>query len=214
MMSERFTWKGHAGTALDTVNGSTVIDCDACCFRHIVPIPETVDLPKAGHSGDDPAAAGERIAFFEQLWPECKRRLLAVGSAPGSFVRQGHRRGWSVRGVEPAAKGGILDDDLPPRLGMYDVVHVNGLLAHVPDPRDVLRLAFALLEPRGLMAVTIPQTAAMVGTPQCVNYFDVASIQRLLGERFEVEAALRHGGTVTVVARKPAKRVNLGAGLA
>jgi hypothetical protein len=213
-MSERFTWKSHAGPAIDTVNGSTVIDCDVCRFRHVVPIPATVDLAQARDGADDPAAAGERIAFFEQLWPECKRRLLAVGSAPGSFVEQGYRRGWSVRGVEPAAKDGMLEDDLPPRLGLYDVVHVDGLLTHVPDPRDVLRLAFALLEPRGLMAVTIPQAAAVVAPQQRVNYFDVVSIQRLLGERFEVQAALRHGGTFTVVARKPAKRVTLGAGLA
>src|SRR5262245_41424109 len=137
MMNERFPWKGHAGIALDTVNGCTVIDCDVCRFRHIVPIPATVDLSQARNGDDEPASAAERIAFFEQLWPECKRRLLAVGAGVRSFVQQGHQRGWTVRGVEPAAKDGMLDNDLPPKLGVYDVVHVNGLLAHVPDPRDV-----------------------------------------------------------------------------
>src|SRR5262245_32123979 len=211
-MSERFTWKGHAGTALDTVNGSTVIDCDACRFRHIVPIPATVDLSQTRTRDEDPAASGERIAFFEQLWPECRRRLLAVGWGFESFVRQGERRGWSVRGVEPAARDGMLDDDLPAKLGVYDVIHVNDLLAHVPDPRDVMRLAFALLEPRGLMAVTIPRAAAALEAPSRVNYFDVISVQRLLGERFEVQGILTYGGTMTVVARKPAKRVTLGIG--
>ena len=212
-MSERFTWKSHAGTALDTVNGGTVIDCDACRFRHIVPIPAAVDLSRARNAEDDAAAAAERITFFEQVFPECRRRLLAVGSGSESFVQQGHQRGWSVRGVEPVAKDGMLDDDLPPKLGVYDVIHVDALLAHVPDPRDVMRLAFGLLEPRGLIAATIPRAAA-AQVPDRVNYFDVASIQRLLGERFEVQAALTHGGMVTFVARKPAKRVTLGAGVA
>jgi hypothetical protein len=212
-MSERLTWKSHAGPAIEAVNGSTVIQCDVCRFRHVVPIPATVDLAQA-RGDDDPAAAGDRITFFEQLWPECQRRLLAVGCAPGSFVEQAYRRGWSVRGVEPAAKDGMLDDDLPPRLGIYDVIHLDGLLAHVPDPRDVLRLTFALLEPGGLIAVTIPRAAATLETPARVNYFDVLSVQRLLGERFEVQAILRQGGTATVVARKPAKRVTLGPGLA
>jgi hypothetical protein len=152
--------------------------------------------------------------FFERLWPDGRRRLLAVGSGLRSFVRQGQQHGWSVRGVEPLAKDGMLDDDLPSKLGLYDVIHVNGLLAHVPDPRDVLRLAFGLLEPRGLIAVTIARAAAAVPPPNSVNYFDLASIQRLLGERFEVQAALTQGGMVTFAARKPAKRVTLGPGLA
>jgi hypothetical protein len=211
-MSERFTWKSHAGTAINSVNGCTVIDCDVCRFRHVVPIPSTVDLPPTRNAEDDAASAVERIVFFEQVWPECRRRLLAVGSGWASFVQPGQRRGWSVRGVEPVAREGMLDDDLPPKLGVYDVVHVDALLAHVPDPRDVLRLAFGLLEPRGLVAATIPRAAAAVQTPDRVNYFDVASIQRLLGERFEVQAALPHGGMVTFVARKPAKRVTLSTG--
>jgi hypothetical protein len=216
-MIERFTWKSHAGTALETVNavgGATVIDCDVCRFRHIVPLPESIDLSQAASGDDEPASDSERYVFFERLWPDCRRRLLAVGKGLRSFVQRGPQHGWSVRGVEPLAKDGMLDDDLPSKLGVYDVIHVDGLLAHVPDPRDVLRLAFGLLEPRGLIAVTIPRAAAVIPAPHRVNYFDVASIQRLLGERFEVQAALTQGSTVTFVARKPAKRVTLGAGLA
>jgi hypothetical protein len=114
-MSDRFTWKSHSGAALATIDGSTVIDCDACRFRHVVPIPPTVDLSHVRNGDDDSSSDADRYVFFERLWPD---------------------------------------------------------------------------------------------------YFDVTSIQRLLDERFEVQAALRHGGTVTVVARKPAKRVTLGAGLA
>jgi len=209
-MGERFSWKGHAGRALDIVDGSAVIDCDLCRFRHVVPLPATADLSQARNS-DDPTAAAERIVFFERLWPDCRKRLLAVGTRLDSLVQQGERRGWSVCGVEPAAGDGALDSDLTPKLGVFDVVHVNGLLAHVPDPRDVLRLVFALLEPRGLIAATAPRAAGAL-QPQRVNYFDVASMQRLLGERFELHAGLVDGGTVMVVARKPARRVMLGAG--
>ena len=106
-MRERFSWKGHAGTALETVSGATVIDCDACRFRHIVPLPATVDLSQAPDAGADAALDAERYQLFERLWPECRRRLLAVGSRLGSFLQHGQQRGWSVRGVEPIARDGV-----------------------------------------------------------------------------------------------------------
>src|SRR5262245_58617576 len=116
-MSERFAWKEHAGRALDAVDRA-VIDCDACRFRHIVPLPATVDLSHARNGDDDPISAAERIVFFERLWPDCRKRLLAVGTRFDSLVQQGERRGWSVRGVEPAARDGALDGDLTPKLGV------------------------------------------------------------------------------------------------
>lgn len=231
-MPERFTWQGHAGAALDTVNGFTVIDCDVCRFKHIVPVPTPEELARVYsheyYATEKPLylerhiedldwwnlVYADRYALFERLLPSGRRRVLDVGSGPGYFLLHGQQRGWSVRGIEPSTQAAshsrtlgleivnaFLDDDSAPKLGTYDVVNMNEVVEHVPDPRDVLRLAFGLLEPGGLVSLTVPNDynpfqAALrdvcgfqpwwVAPPHHVNYFDVASIQRLLNERFEV----------------------------
>jgi 2-polyprenyl-3-methyl-5-hydroxy-6-metoxy-1,4-benzoquinol methylase len=232
-MSEPSAWQGHAGVALDTVNGFTVIDCDACHFKHIVPIPTPAELEHVYsheyYSTEKPLyiqhhledrewlnlAYAERYDLFERLLGEGRRRLLDVGSGPGMFLLQGvERGGWSVRGLEPSAQAAahsrgagldvtqaFLNDDTAAALGRFDVVHMNEVLEHVPDPRDLLRVADTLLDPGGLIALMVPndyspfqaalRTASgfapwFVAPPHHVNYFDVASIQRLLSERFDV----------------------------
>ena len=232
-MSEQSAWQGHAGVALDTVDRFTVIDCDACRFRHIVPIPTPAELEHVyGHeyySTEKPLyiqrhiedrdwlnlVYAERYDLFERLLGSGRRRLLDVGSGPGFFLWHGvERGGWTVRGLEPSAQAvahsrglglditqAFLNDETAATLGRFDVVHLNEVLEHVPDPRSVLRTVDGLLDPGGLIALMVPndyspfQSALRdacgvapwwVAPPHHVNYFDVASIQRLLAERFEV----------------------------
>jgi SAM-dependent methyltransferase len=119
-MAERSAWQGHAGVALDMANGFTVIDCDACRFKHIVPIPTPKELADVyGHqyySTEKPlyierhiedlewwnVVYAERYDLFERLLPEERRRLIDIGSGPGYFLLHGRKRGWNVRGVEPS----------------------------------------------------------------------------------------------------------------
>ena len=232
-MAEASAWQGHAGVALDTVNGFTVIDCDACHFKHIVPIPTPAELEHVyGHeyySTEKPLyiqrhledrewltlVYAERYELFERLLGGSHRRLLDVGSGPGMFLLQGvERGGWSVRGLEPSSQAAahsrtlgldvtqaFLNADTAEGLGRFDVVHMNEVMEHVPDPREMLRVVDTLLEPGGLVALMVPNDyspfqAALriacgfapwwVAPPHHVNYFDVPSIRRLLAERFEV----------------------------
>jgi 2-polyprenyl-3-methyl-5-hydroxy-6-metoxy-1,4-benzoquinol methylase len=234
-MSERNAWQGHAGVALDTVNGFTVIDCDACHFKHIVPIPTPAELEHVYrhdyYSVEKPLyiqrhiedrewldlVYAQRYELFERLLPANRRRLLDVGSGPGVFLEHGRSRGWAVRGVEPSSQAAaharanglditqaFLDERVASELGTFDVVHMNEVLEHLPDPRAILQLVDRLLNPGGLVALMVPNDysplqAALrdacgfapwwLAPPHHVNYFDVASIQRLLSERFEVVSA-------------------------
>lgn len=232
-MAERSAWQGHAGVVLDRVNEFTVIDCDRCHFKHIVPIPTPAELEHVyGHeyySTEKPLyiqrhledrewlglVYAERYELFERLLGPGRRRLLDVGSGPGMFLLHGvDRGGWSVRGIEPASQAvthsrslgldvtqAFLNTDTAARVGRFDVVHMNEVLEHVPDPRDVLSVVDSMLDPGGLIALMVPNDyspfqAALrtacgfdpwwVAPPHHVNYFDVPSIQRLLAERFEV----------------------------
>jgi len=157
----------------------------------------------------------ERYDAFERLLGAGRRRLLDVGSGPGLFLKHGAERGgWQVRGIEPASQAvahsrglgldvtqGFLGAGTAASLGRFDVVHMNEVLEHLPDPRAMLGLVHDLLDPGGLVALMVPNDyspfqAALrdacgmapwwVAPPHHVNYFDVASIQRLLAERFAV----------------------------
>ena len=231
-MTERSAWQGHAGVALDTVNGFIIIDCDRCRFKHIVPIPTPADLDRVyGHeyySTDKPLyiqrhvedrewlnlVYAEKYDTFERLLGETRRRILDIGSGPGFFLRHGAERGWTVRGIEPSSQAvahsrglgldvrqAFLNDETAATLGRYDVVHLNEVLEHLPDPRGLLRIVDGLLDDGGLVALMVPNDyspfqAALreacgfepwwVAPPHHVNYFDVESIERLVGERFEV----------------------------
>jgi 2-polyprenyl-3-methyl-5-hydroxy-6-metoxy-1,4-benzoquinol methylase len=233
-MAEASAWQGHAGVALDTVNGFTVIDCDACRFKHIVPIPTPAELEHVyrheyystekplyiQHHHEDREwlrlSYAERYELFERLLGSERRRLLDVGSGPGMFLLEGvERGGWSVRGLEPSTQAvahsrgagldvtqAFLNGETAAGLGRFDVVHMNEVLEHVPDPRGLLRVVDTLLDPGGLVAAMVPNDyspfqAALrargfkpwwVAPPHHVNYFDVPSIQSLLSDRFEVVA--------------------------
>lgn len=235
-MGERVAWQGHAGVRLDSVNEFTVIDCDGCHFKHIVPIPTPAQLEHVyGHEYyatekplyiqrhlEDREWLGlvyaERYELFERLLPSGRRRLLDVGSGPGMFLLHGvERGGWAVRGLEPSSQAvahsrglgldvtqAFLNMETAARLGRVDVVHMNEVLEHVPDPREVLAVVDSLLDPGGLVALMVPNDYSpfqralreacgfdpwWVAPPHHVNYFDVESIQRLLAERFEVVSA-------------------------
>ncbi len=122
-MPTRKPWQGHAGEALDTVDQFTVIDCHACRFKHIVPIPTPAELEHTyGHeyySATKPMyierdledsewlnlVYSERYDAFERLLGLKRRRLLDVGSGPGRFLQHGvERGGWTVKGLEPSTQ--------------------------------------------------------------------------------------------------------------
>lgn len=147
--------------------------------------------------------------LFESLLPPARRRLLDVGSGPGWFLQFGSGRGWATVGVEPSAAAcaharqtlgervvqGFFAPDALQGLEPVDVVHLNNVLEHVPDPGAMLATAAAALAPGGLVCATSPndfnplQDALVrlrghepwwVDPREHLNYFDRAGLDRLL----------------------------------
>ena len=159
----------------------------------------------------------DRYEEFENLLPEGRRRLLDVGSGPGFFLQYGQEQGWHVRGIEPSRQAadhsremgleiveGFLDKTTAPMLGHFDVVHMNNVLEHIPDPREMIDLCSHLLDPQGLLCIVVPNdyspfqqalTAACgfspwwVVPPHHLNYFNFESLENLLENRgFDIVA--------------------------
>lgn len=123
------TWKGHAGPLLDAVDGFDVIECGACRFKHIVPIPAAEELEEIYreeyYSKEKPLylerseedrdwwnlVYGERYDFFEENLSSGSRRILDVGSGSGLFLLYGKQRGWQTLGIEPSSQAAAYSRD-------------------------------------------------------------------------------------------------------
>jgi len=174
------------------------------------------------HAGEDQVwaelAQVDRLEIFEQKLPLLRRRLLDIGSGPGFFLATAQTRGWQVKGIEPSRQAaaharslsvevveGFFNAQTAPTLGRFDVVHLNNVLEHIPDPVALLTLARGLLDEGGLVCVNVPndfspfQLAARaaggtgdwwVAPPHHLNYFDFDSLGALL-ERLGFQVAER-----------------------
>jgi SAM-dependent methyltransferase len=150
----------------------------------------------------------DRLALMEKILGTNRRHLLDIGSGPGFFLKTAAERGWRARGIEPSRQAvrfartlgcdvveGFFDAESAPTLGSFDVVHLNNVLEHIPDPIGLLDLAQACIAPGGLICINVPndftpiQAAACrktglpqwwIAPPHHLNYFDFASIEALL----------------------------------
>ena len=94
--------------------------------------------------------------------------LLDVGSGRGDLGVVLGRRGWRVTGLEPSSqavaearqRGLVVDEgtltDGRPRRGGYDAVVFNHSLEHVVEPLEDLSVALGLLNPGGVVLITLP----------------------------------------------------------
>jgi SAM-dependent methyltransferase len=177
--------KKHSGTTLDTKDGVRVIECRACGFAHVFPLPSGEELK---HFYEKEFYQHERPNYFSETkedlpwWMatyhnyyqllECRtkgRTLLDIGSGPGHFLACGKSRGWKTAGIEPSApaaryssKRGLttMNDffvyDRAKKLGTFDVVHAALVLEHVPDPVGFIKDMKKMLKKGGRIALFCP----------------------------------------------------------
>lgn len=120
----------HAGPSCARVGDFDVIECAACGFRHLLPVPTTEQLEHVYrheyYSQEKPlylertredrpwtdVVYDERYAAFESLLPASARSLLDVGSGPGFFLLRGRERGWRTLGIEPSSQSAAHSREL------------------------------------------------------------------------------------------------------
>lgn len=120
--------------------------------------------------------------------------LLEIGAATGAFLRVIKDRGWKARGIElsvDAVKLARINDQIDLFCGRledfrteetYDVICMYQSLEHVPDPAYVIKRAYNLLNPGGLLIVEVPN----------LNGFDVKRNEARRLQTYDLPLHLNH----------------------
>lgn len=132
---------------------------------------ESVDRESLARTLDRSRAVARRQTRLLTRLAGGPGRVVEVGSHAGAFLEEARAGGWEVLGVEPGAAAadwleardlpvwrGTLDT-LPIERGRWDAVAIWNCLDQVPDPRETLVAARALLGPGGLLGVRVPNGA-------------------------------------------------------
>lgn len=163
-----------------------VVRCASCSLLYVNPRPSS-ELTIASYSDAvDPTFVAQnegRIATFRKTLTGVLRRLgqaggqgrrvLDIGCAGGAFPYAARELGFDPVGVEPSrwmadyarrtygldVRNGILERGLFPP-GSFDMVTLWDVIEHVPQPHEVLTIAFDLLKPGGLLLVNYPDTGS------------------------------------------------------
>lgn len=184
--------------------------CADCGLGHTVPQPE--DLGRyygaAYHGGRHGVTAAycawRRIRFVESVLPE-PGRLLDVGCGDGTFLLAMHKRGWEPVGTEMnpsiARKAGLevfeTLEEAKAR-GPYRCATLWHSLEHLRDPRAAMATLFRLVEPGGVVLISVPDAEGLqarlfgprwfhLDVPRHLFHFGNRSLSRLVaGSGFDI----------------------------
>lgn len=130
-------------------------------------------------------------------------RLLEVGVGSGVFLNAANLAGFDCTGMEasshiadhvrriyklPVLQGYLEDFSCTTPQGRFDVIVMNHVLEHMPDPRAMLHRVSALLNKGGILHISVPNIAAWEAKlpgwtsyePYHLYYFSPATLVPLL----------------------------------
>ncbi|MEM9122049.1 MAG: class I SAM-dependent methyltransferase [Pseudomonadota bacterium] len=109
------------------------------------------------------------LLMAETILGSSQRTLVDIGCGPGLILDAAADRGWTCSGLEPsrqaaqfAAERGhtVINAPFTPdvlaEIGEVDLVSMINVLEHVPHPSDFIDWANQLLQPGGLLLLTVP----------------------------------------------------------
>jgi SAM-dependent methyltransferase len=142
----------------------------------------------------------ERAALVAKVAPRGSR-LLDVGCGSGAFARMMSGRHYEAVGVEPFSLGKPVDEphlrlirarfaDVRHDLGKFGVVTMWHVLEHISSPGQLLGEVLEVLEPDGVLVVSVPNFASWqsrvfkggwfhLDPPRHVTHFDHATLHAL-----------------------------------
>ncbi|SDU49345.1 bifunctional 2-polyprenyl-6-hydroxyphenol methylase/3-demethylubiquinol 3-O-methyltransferase UbiG [Stappia sp. ES.058] len=225
-----------SGVGRDSKPLTTVV-CTGCGLVHSHPIPTkqeldrfyTVDYRKAYKSTYEPRlkhtfryapGAYQRMAQIAEHASAGQTRFLDIGSGSGEFLYMARKMGFDASGIEPntgyaeytqrvlslpVQNCNYETADLNP--DGYDIINLNHVLEHLPDPLASLRFINSLLREDGLFSVAVPNIRNTNHAPSTrfhyahiYNFNHTTLKAMLLKAGFEIIPAA--SAATTILARK------------
>ncbi|MEZ4483743.1 MAG: class I SAM-dependent methyltransferase [Syntrophotaleaceae bacterium] len=166
-----------------------------------------------------------QLDFIERSAGRRLLRWFDIGANDGAFLSFAKGRGCQVDGIEPSAEAigvayekyglrlrkGFFDQPFVDTLReRFDLVSLNHVLEHVPDPLSILSLARQILADRGVLYVEVPD----LERPNAANIADFFTVEHLMYFTATTLECLAQQAGLEVVAceastEKPAIRVLL-----
>ncbi len=170
---------------LGLVPPARVVTCEGCNLRRLNPRPSDQDLDKL-YSYDNyfdnqgPLEYSQyiekRLAHFRNRINKIKNYLhkpspppilLEIGAATGEFLALASEAGFETHGIELSEGArekalkthGITLTDTPTSElpdNSFDVIHMNHVLEHLPDPGQTISECFRLLKNNGILCLEVP----------------------------------------------------------
>jgi SAM-dependent methyltransferase len=160
-----------------------VSGCESCglVFSNPLPTPQVLEefYSPTGDWGDDrrerPEPSIDRLAGLGRAWtrwfapmrgtidvarPPAGARVLDFGCGDGKLLDLLAAAGWETYGVEPATDVAFRRHrrlDLVPEDARFDLVVLNHVLEHVPNPLQLLRQLAGACRPGGHLLVGVPR---------------------------------------------------------
>jgi 2-polyprenyl-3-methyl-5-hydroxy-6-metoxy-1,4-benzoquinol methylase len=161
-----------------------MVRCTTCDLHYVRPRLRW-ELILEGYRGGTDETFVSQVAFRERTFKRCLdhieaaakppgKRVLDVGAAGGSFLAIAERRGYRPSGCEPSTwmcafakqhygltlhPGTIFD--MPVEPGSVDLLTLFDVIEHTPDPQAVIRRAYELLAPGGVLGISYPDYGSL-----------------------------------------------------
>ena len=164
--------------------GFTLCRCSTCSLEFVTPRLSYEELaakvysdnyfPKRDGSQRRSAEAthyyDNQLSQFETLLGD-RRKVLDIGCGNGAFLDFARERGWQISGVDiklspdahtldcPLWEGRLQDIDFGD--SRFDLIRLNHVLEHTQNPVSDLEICRELLEPKGILFVSVPNIAGL-----------------------------------------------------
>ena len=164
----------------------TTVICTGCGLIHSYPIPSELELkefyeyqyrksykstvkPKLKHIFRYAPHAISRIKYIKKYLKPHQNNLLDIGSGSGEFLYMAIKSGFVAKGIEPNI--GYADyskkylnlpvinknfDNAELTERSYDIVNLQDVLEHIPNPLFCLSFINKILKEDGILSISVP----------------------------------------------------------
>lgn len=137
-----------------------------------------------------------QLSAFERLLGD-RKKVLDIGCGNGAFLDLAREAGWTIAGADIKLSPDAQELDCPLWEGRlqniefgderFDLIRLNHVLEHTQDPLQELRICREMLEPHGILFMSVPNINGI--SPRLKS---LQSRLRLKAHRWRHYAAMHH----------------------